>query len=87
MAAARVISGGASVTMSLTSTGIPQQRLQDGPRPLQIGSPFRGVGRLWKIEVVLRQRNHEFGVILNPGLLHSAASAEQPRRIVAQGLR
>jgi hypothetical protein len=47
-----------SVTMILTSTGIAQQRLQNGTRSRQIGLTLRRVGGSRQIEIVLGKRNH-----------------------------
>jgi hypothetical protein len=81
-----VISGGASVTMILTSTAIAQPRLQDRASALDIGPSFRGIGRLREVEVVPGQRDHEIGEIVETGAFDRAPGAQQAGGIVAEDL-
>jgi len=72
--------------MGLTSrAGIAQARLQNSACASEVDLALRGLGRLRQIEIVLRQCDHQFRVIVDPNLLYRAAGAEQARRVVAQG--
>src|ERR1700740_1429724 len=78
------MSGGASLTMILTSTGIAYERLQDGSRALNVGLPLRRVSGFRQNKIVLRQCDHQFCIILNPSPHNRAACAKQARCVITQ---
>jgi len=72
------MSGGASVTMILTSTGVAQGRLQDRTGALEVGPPLGGIIGLGQVEVVLGQCNYQIGIIFKPGVFNGAAVPSNP---------
>ena len=79
------MSGGASVTMIETSTGMSAQtRLENGARPFDVSKARGGIGGLRQREIVLRERNQQVGVIVQPCALNGLPCAKPPRRVLAQ---
>ena len=68
-----------------TSTGMmTQARLKDGSRPFHVGAARWRVGGLRQIEIVLRQRNQQVGIIVQPCTFDGLPGAKHPRRILSQ---
>jgi len=77
-----VMSGAASVTMSRISTAMTKARLENGTCPRQISFVRRRRGWMRKGQIVLRETNHQVGVVVHPGALDRGARAE-----LASGVR
>jgi len=73
----------ASVTIMATSIDMTQQRLEDRARPRQVCIMLGRSGGLGQIEVLLRQRDHQIGVIMDTQALDCLARAKASGGILA----
>src|SRR5260221_9148279 len=79
------MSGGESVAMRVTSIAMAKPWLQDRPGARKVRFTGRGRARLWKVEIVLGQREHQISIVAHTKALDRWARADPARRIVAQG--
>ncbi len=63
---------------------MPQTWLENGARAGQVYSMGRRIGWFWHVEVVLRQRNHEVGIIVQTESFNGTSRADPTGRILTK---
>ncbi len=78
------MSGGASVTISVTSTAMTQARLENGACAVNLRAAQRRIGRTRRRQVLLHQGDDQIGIIVEAKPLDRIARTEVACSVSAQ---
>ena len=66
--------------------GVTQEWLQDRGRPFEVSASLRRIGWLRQVEIVLRQRDHDIGVVVQTGARDRLPCADKSGHVIAKNL-